>query len=275
MNNTSIIELNELNKAFYEKNSDSFSNTRQKPWDGWIQLFEILKQKGFCDRAFLDNNQPTILDIGCGNLRFEHFLDSELKTCENDCLKPRCVCIDSCNELLALGKSDLLRQINATCASIDVIDLALKDDLRPKLLCLNDGKPYDAICAFGFFHHIPTGKLRIKILRDIMSSVNPKGIVCMSLWRFLDEPKSKKKADATSKSAEESLNIAMDHKSGDRILGWQNQAGAYRFCHGFSDSEIEDLIHVAEYANGRIIARFFADGKNNSSNEYLVFQKNS
>lgn len=62
--------LNELTSAFYAREAASFSATRQAPWQGWCQALSAIAE---VDPDF--SSRPlSVLDLGCGNLRFERFL---------------------------------------------------------------------------------------------------------------------------------------------------------------------------------------------------------
>lgn len=65
--------------------------------------------------------------------------------------------------------------------------------------------------------------------------------------------------------------IFQQFNEGDYLLGWRNLPGVYRYCHSFSDEEIDSLVTlVADKA--KCVARFRADGRTGSLNEYLVLQ---
>ncbi|MGV2437992.1 MAG UNVERIFIED_CONTAM: class I SAM-dependent methyltransferase [Anaerolineae bacterium] len=64
MQQATIDHLNQLNQAFYRTTAQDFSETRQTAWQGWARL-----------SAFLPAVTPLrVLDVGCGNGRFAHFL---------------------------------------------------------------------------------------------------------------------------------------------------------------------------------------------------------
>ena len=75
MDLTTAHELIELNNRFYAEHAASFSATRSAPWEGWNRAAELLTQLRW-PRAHssADRHSPLVLDLACGNLRFEWFL---------------------------------------------------------------------------------------------------------------------------------------------------------------------------------------------------------
>ena len=59
--------------------------------------------------------------------------------------------------------------------------------------------------------------------------------------------------------------------AGDRLLGWRDEPGAYRYCHSFTDGEIDALAASVGHAVTEV-ARFRADGRDGALNSYLVLQ---
>ena len=51
----------------YRANAESFSQTRQSPWQGWVRLLEVM--------GLAAEQKPLrVLDLACGNLRFERYM---------------------------------------------------------------------------------------------------------------------------------------------------------------------------------------------------------
>ncbi|MDR3136291.1 MAG: class I SAM-dependent methyltransferase [Coriobacteriales bacterium] len=68
-------------------------------------------------------------------------------------------------------------------------------------------------------------------------------------------------------------NIKVTWEAGDYLLGWDNIPGAYRYCHSFSQVEIDWLSSsVAKKAS--VVARFKADGRSGDLNTYLILRVN-
>ena len=68
-----------LTNDFYNKEAQSFSDTRTRPWDGWVYAMDYLRKY---DLSLFSNNNASCaqtnlcdcIDVACGNLRFLDFL---------------------------------------------------------------------------------------------------------------------------------------------------------------------------------------------------------
>lgn len=92
-------------------------------------------------------------------------------------------------------------------------------------------------------------------------------------WNAAASEPRKPDNEAQNATAFESCksDISQQFNEGDYLLGWRNTPGAYRYCHSFSDEEIDSLVaSVADKA--QCVARFRADGRTGNLNEYLVLQ---
>ena len=94
----------------------------------------------------------------------------------------------------------------------------------------------------------------------------------VSLWQFLNNKKLAEKAKATHRKAQQELELsALD--AGDYLLGWKDIPGQYRYCHSFSETEIEQLVAaIADKAT--LLSRFESDGRGDNLNCYLVLKVN-
>ena len=248
MNREIINTLNHLNATFYHENSESFDRTRQSAWPGWERVVKELKSND-------DLDVFRLLDVACGNMRFEKYL----LECLPD-IKLQAICVDSCDELAISIDGCEYRNCDIVC------DLASGASLNGCWDC-----DYHMVVSFGFFHHVPSGKLRLRLLEELVAATKPNGLVAISLWRFADNEKVRAKAERTTAEARAALSLA-ELEDGDYLLGWNDVPGAYRYCHSFADSEIESLI-AGVASNVRLADRFKADGRSGDSNEYLVFRR--
>lgn len=246
-----------LTGEFYRANAESFSQTRQSPWQGWVRLLEVVE-------AASGQEPLRVLDLACGNLRFERYLA--------DALPSRMLsgyAVDNCDPLVEVGErneSDALSRMSFQ--NLDAIERLSAGCLREAL------EASDASCdlavSFGFMHHVPLERWRVELLRALVAKVRPGGFVAVSFWRFLNSDKLARKAKETTSRARAGLGIP-ELPPNDYLLGWQDTQGLYRYCHHFDEPEIERLLAmVADSAD--LVSRFEADGKTGNLNEYVVLR---
>ena len=266
--------LEALNSRFYAMQAASFSSTRQSPWQGWHQVAKTLSELALspgvggvgvgADAVADPDSSVRLLDLACGNLRFQRFLVQEYPQVTWDY-----VGADNCPDLMASaapsgGPAELV--------ALDAVEALVDGTLSQQLTALAP-RPFDAAVSFGFAHHVPGFSRRVDLLRSLVAAVRPGGLVAVSLWRFMDDPKLAEKARASTKSALEDLPWLQADclEAGDFVLGWQDHPGAYRYCHHFSSAEIDRLVDAVPEA--RLVARFGADGRTGTLNEYLVLRR--
>lgn len=232
----------------------------------------------------------SVLDLACGNLRFEAFLAKELA--DTDLAFHTA---DDCDALVkgapwrpdpadgaALGNRaagsirwhhqsfDVLAALDAEGRSDGAALDAETPGGGPALAEALQTPRCDLAVSFGFLHHIPLPRWREEVLAALAAKVRPGGFVIVSLWRFLENPLLARKAEATHEHALAELGLPpLD--AGDRLLGWRDEPGAYRYCHSFTDGEIDALAASVGHAVTEV-ARFRADGRDGALNSYLVLQ---
>lgn len=221
-----------------------------------------------------------VLDVACGNLRFERFLPHTFPRRE-----VRFVAVDTCEALLP----DELPG-GVTFRHVDVMARLQRMDGRQRsraAACAEGGRPagppcggdscdcdsaaglvgasdpcsagvsvakgcaterggFDAAVCFGFMHHVPLLSWRLRLLDCLINAVRPGGLVVVSLWRFADNGYLAEKARRTTAEACVHLGWdAADLDEGDYLLGWQDRPGVYRYCHSFTDKEVDALVQHA------------------------------
>lgn len=272
--------LRHTNNRFYTTQAASFSHTRQAPWPGWRRALDAAVP-GWRDRAVSDvlgTSHATgasaraphwglsLVDLACGNLRFEAFLSTEAPG-----LVARTLAVDDCEPLVARGK----RAGNVSFASLDAVDALARGSLAADLRALL-AEPADLAVCFGFAHHVPGAEMRAALVRALVSAVRPGGAVALSFWRFLDDPQraaSYRQAHERNCSALAAADPAFDAAAlepGDCLLGWCD-TDAIRYCHSFSDADLAAL--AACDPRAQVVARFDADGRSGHMNAYLVFRR--
>ncbi len=271
--------LCELTSEFYRANAESFSQTRQAPWQGWER---VLAAAGVADadeapgapEAFLaakradakqgerDAAPFCVLDLACGNLRFERYLAEQVGAS-----RLACFAVDNCDPLVDQAQPTKgLPPISFQ--NLNVIEALAAGNLAAALAAPDAS--CDLAVSFGFMHHIPRERWRVALLRALAAKTRPGGHVAVSFWRFLNSEKLAKKARATTAQARNELGIPALPPN-DFLLGWQNTSGLYRYCHHFDEPEIERLLAaIADVAQPAV--RFAADGKTGNLNEYVILR---
>ncbi len=322
-----IRKLNDLTSDFYAREAASFSATRQAPWHGWERVWKLITahdavQDPFPSHAAVrdslsshaarvpddgagDSGAPlTILDLGCGNLRFERFLAARTNA------PLRVTALDNCPDLaspeigaLSAAFPHSLRSSSAASKTKEedasgqganppektIVDLRALDIVESLLDgTFADHLPHDECdlaIAFGLMHHLPTGALRVRVLEGLLGALRPGGFAIVSFWQFLNDPRLAAKAATVTAEGHAAHFLPTFHEN-DFLLGWQHAGGVYRFCHHTPENEIDALLAAirepsAPSTSGcasaappsfREVARFSADGKLGNLNRYLILQ---
>lgn len=252
------LRLCALTGEFYRANAESFSQTRQSPWQGWVRLLEVMDARA-AERELL-----RMLDVACGNLRFERYLA--------DALPGRMLsgwAVDNCEPLVEAGERSEFGPLSRIAfQNLDVIERLSGGSLRESLEAPDAS--CDLVVSFGFMHHVPLERWRVELLRTLIAKVRPGGFVAVSFWRFLNSDKLARKAQETTIRARAELGIP-ELSPNDYLLGWQDTQGLYRYCHHFDELEIERLL-AAVADSAELVSRFEADGKTGNLNEYVVLR---
>ncbi len=251
--------LVELNNDFYRKVCTSFSATRQAPWPGWRQVFDMAAGEGVAGDSY------RVLDLACGNMRFERFF-KDAWVGRGEKTPVEFYAVDACRDLACgVGDPDLHFIEHDILAS-------LMGGEAPALLVPG----CDLGVCFGFMHHAPTRELRLAVLGSLADSVRPGGLLAVSFWTFMNSPKlAAKVTEAESRAAVAPPFGGFDLAKlelGDHLMGWQDRADAYRYCHHFTDAEIDDLL-AGLGGSVQEVTRFSADGKDGDLNRYVVLRR--
>lgn len=298
-------KLADLNTQFYAQQADSFSATRHSGWPGWRRVGEHLaalnagagagagadmgagagvgagagasrvdSARCVSAESALERKQGSlcltkpvwVLDLACGNLRFERFLgdahaDGGWRFCA----------VDNCVPLAEAGAMPQDVEFH----ELDVVGSLLDGSLDMRMDGAADAsqpQAFDAAVSFGFLHHVPGFGRRVEVLRAMAQAVRPGGLVAVSLWRFMSNPGLAAKAQATTADALAQLPWldAAQLEAGDYLLGWQDRPGVFRYCHHFEAGEIDALL--AAVPDVELVDRFRADGRTDDLNEYLVLR---
>lgn len=249
-------QLIRITSEFYAQQAQSFSATRQMPWQGWQQCLDAMHQLSAGEKPF-------VLDVGCGNLRFARFF------CDEAGIVPATYfAVDNCKPLVESGETNA-HISELAFIELDVIKSLLDNTLSSRLTV----SACDLVVAFGFLHHVPGAERRLQLLRTLLEKTKPGGYVCVSFWQFMNNQKLAAKAQETTAQGLQALGIdASELEENDYLIGWQDKVNTWRYCHHFSQEELDELL-ASLGSDVHVCAQFSADGKDNNLNRYVILQR--
>lgn len=221
-----------LSADFYRHWADEFDESRKNAWDSWARIVSEVKELGPIDN---------VLDLGCGNGRFASFLD------DNGLSELNYMGIDSEPQLIEHARKKLPNKHFEF--EVSTLDDALKSATKHKL-----------IVCFGVFHHLPGKQYRQEVLNSFSDKLDVNGIAVLSLW----QPHLLKNF-ATKTSTSHSIEGLEEN---DFLMGWKRDFSHLRYCHDFTDEEINELVSHSPF---ELVSQFQGSG-NDMSNRYLIMQ---
>lgn len=284
MNRDFASSLIQLNNTFYREHAASFSETRHTPWPGWVRTLDT----AYRELAGTHKGEPLrIFDLACGNMRFERFLDRTLESMRRaDPADPfsadgvEFYAADSCIDLANDDWSHTRHLPYLKFQNIDVLQELMRRNPACEGAGLFCAPACDITVCFGFMHHVPSVEFRVRVLDALVRQTRPGGVIAISFWEFMNDPRMVRKAVKAEERAAnnppfESYDPAQ-FEEGDHLIGWQNDPHAYRYCHHFDDTEIAELVRgvSAFYPEGeppvRTLETFSADGRMGNLNRYVI-----
>lgn len=191
-------------KENYTLFAEEFSQTREFAWPefSWIKNFIQKEDK--------------VLEIGCGNGRF-------LKEITD--LNVDYTGIDFCTPLVAIARK---RYPKATFINEDITRTTLPE------------KEYDVILAIAVLHHIPSGKLRSKVIKEMYKSLKDDGIIIISVWNLFRMKYLTNIAEAIIRSVVTFGRYAWN----DLSIPWKKgrKKPLQRYYHAFTQGELKYLL---------------------------------
>ena len=237
--------LIELNREFYTRFGDSFSATRHRVQPGVRRVLETL------------SGDESILDLGCGNGWFARELAERGH-------RGAYLGVDFSLPLLREAES-LPEGFPAKFVEFDLVKLPANSR---QLSRISDRfrDNWSLITCFATLHHIPSHDLRLGILKTVHLLLQPGGKFVHSNWQFLNSEKLKARIQPWETVSISSAEV----DPGDYLLDWRSGGAGLRYVHHFSEAELGELAHEAEF---RVEETFYSDGETRNLGLYQVWRK--
>ncbi len=225
-------KLRNLNQQFYTALADSFADSRSTPQPGFDFLL-----------AWMPPGARSLLDVGCGNGRFAHFLLSQQAITQ-------VTGVDFSATLL--GRA---RQFVPQGAFLE------RDMTQPGFLA-GLGQ-FDTIACLAAMQHVPGHANRLALLQEMSAHLADNGRIFLANWQFMDSPRQRRKVRPW---AEAGLDPA-ELEPNDYLLTWQRQGYGLRYVCQIDAAETAVL---AQKANLHILHQFRSDGQEGNLNLYTI-----
>jgi 2-polyprenyl-3-methyl-5-hydroxy-6-metoxy-1,4-benzoquinol methylase len=206
-------------------------------------------------------HRARVLDVGCGNGRLALLLDRERPGATY-------VGVDAVPELVqaACVQADQLKSISAEFCVADVAQPGWGGALSGISRSVSAGTGFDCAVALAVIHHVPGFDLRVQVLREVASLLEPDGWLILSTWQFLDSARMRRKVVdwAEVGIAEEVLEL------GDYLLDWKRGGRGLRYCHLVDEAEVGRL---AAESGFRVRETFRAGGREGNLSLFAVLDR--
>ncbi len=232
-----IDQLLDLNRKFYESMAVSFADSRQSPMNGFYDML-----------AYLPSEKISLLDVGCGNGRYGHFLQQQDVLASYSGVDFSDGLLEKAREMMPNG-TFYQRHMN-----------------EPHFL--EGVGNYDVVACIAAMHHLPGRSNRVNLLKELKAHVGDNGRLFLANWQFMDSPRQQRKVQEWAQ-----IGLSADDvESGDYLLKWQRGGFALRYA--CMVDEAETAVLAAE-AGLQILAQFRNDGKEGNLSLYTILAKNS
>ena len=197
-------------KDAYNRIAPYFAATRKRLWPEFDQF-----------RPYLRDGQR-ILDWGCGSGRMLMFLNR---------WKGEYYGLDISTELLAMARRNA-QEWQPECAVHFLCTASRQPSFKANY--------FDLQFLIASFHHLPTAKTRLALLKKLYSWCKPGGHICITVWN-LD----------TTWAKETGVKKGWENPSErDFLIPWRDQQGqemCKRYYHAFTTEELSGLVSQAGF----------------------------
>lgn len=227
--------LRHLNAQFYRSLADSFAASRAAPQPGFALLLDWLPVPA-----------DTLLDVGCGNGRFGHYLLAQQRI-------RQVTGVDFSAELLQKARA-LLPQATF-----------IQGDMTQPGFLASLGQ-FDTIACLAAMQHVPGRANRLALLQELAAHLRAHGRIFLANWQFMSSPRQQRKLRPWSEIGLTPADVEPD----DYLLTWQRDGFGLRYVCQIDEAETTAL---ATQAGLRILHQFRSDGQEGDLSLYTVLQK--
>jgi len=194
-------------QASYSQFASEFDKTRQRQWPEFDHFLAYTKKGSI------------VLDLGCGNGRLYEFL------------KPKqlnYIGVDHNSHLLDIARKNFPE---AKFQLDDMMDLKLEEGAFDNVFCI------------AAFHHVPTKKMRKKVLADIHKSLKDDGILILTTWNLIQHKYLKPLLKSVFRSIS---TLGFKGAWNDLFIKWGNFP-IKRYYHAFLPKELHGLFNEKDW----------------------------
>lgn len=242
--------LRALNRRFYEERAEEFSASRNAPWPGWLRLLPRLRALCAVGRTL------SLLDAGCGNGRFAHFLGDQMPG--HGIVYSG---VDASAALLELAKR---RPLPGLSARWRLCDFTQSGDALPR-------GPFDCATLFGVLHEVPGRQRRQALITRLAERLREGGLLILARWRVAEFPRLRERFlpwSAFHEHCEQPLD-PRQLEAGDHLLPWGEGRFA-RYVHAIEPEELSEATRALPLAP---VEEFLEDGRERRLNDYRIFRR--
>ena len=235
-----IRRLNEINRAFYDSFAAQFSQSRTVLQPGIRRALGLMAPFG------------SLLDLGCGDARVGRLLVSRHQGAV------RYVGVDASEKMLSIARR------GASAADLTLLAADLVEDGWQERIPPQQGG-FDAAVSFSVLHHLPSGELRLRFLREVRSLLAPGAKLALSVWQILHLPRFRKRIMPWSSAGIDESEL----EDGDLLLDWRRGGHGLRYVHHF---DLEELSQLGRTAGLDVLQDYRSDGVTGDLGLYLILR---
>jgi len=227
-----VDQLLSLNQQFYSALADPFAQSRSTPQPGFARLLD-----------WLPAGAASLLDVGCGNGRFGHYLITQQKISSYTGVDFSADLLQKAHELVPHGR------------------FQQADMSQPRFLHGLD--QFDVVACLAAMQHVPGHANRAALLQEMAAHLAENGRILLANWQFMNSARQQRKVRDW---AEVGLS-PNDVEANDYLLTWQRSGFGLRYVCQVDAAETADLAQKASLA---ILHQFHSDGKEGNLSLYTI-----